>query len=130
MTRIHRFLAMMLMFCLSFQVAASTFAELCRFECEQASQSELIKTGSVSKDSVVSKPEQGIGAIRWTARRDDQAQSEMGCEGCTSCQECMPSIALMPSFTAQLPSFKDYLDVLVPEQISLGEPERPFKPPK
>lgn len=130
MTRVHRFLAMMLLLCLSFQVAASTLAELCRFECEQAIQSELIKTRSVSQDIVVSKPEQGIGAVRWTAQRDDLAPSGMTCEGCTSCQECMPSIALIPSYLAQPSSFKNHLEMFVLKRVSLGEPERPFKPPR
>jgi len=130
MTRIHRFLAMLLLFCLSFQVAASTLTELCRFECEKASQSELIKIGSLSKGSFVSKPEQKIGKVTWTAQRDYQAQSGMSCEGCSSCQECMPNIALLPFFNPQLLLFNEQLESLKMGSVSQGEPERPYKPPR
>jgi len=121
---------MLLLFCLSFQVAASTLTELCRFECEKASQSELIKIGSLSKGSFVSKPEQKIGEVTWTAQRDYQAQSGMSCEGCSSCQECMPNIALLPFFNPQLLLFNEQLESLKMGSVSQGEPERPYKPPR
>lgn len=130
MIRVHRFLAMLLMVCLNFQVAASTLAELCRFECEHIIQSELIAIGSVSEDEVVVKPEQGIREVTAAVQGDDQARSGMSCEGCSSCQECMPSIALIPSFNPQLRLFKEHLELPEAEHVFPGESERPYKPPR
>ena len=121
---------MMLLVCLSFQVAAATLAELCRFECEHVRQSELIKIGSVSEDEVVVSPGRGIKAVTEAVQRDDQAPSGMSCEGCSSCQTCMPSIALLPSLSTQLPLFKEHLELPKTESVSLVESERPYKPPR
>lgn len=129
MSKLRQIIVLMLLVTLSFQVIASTLMDLCRAECEQAVKSELIKYGSVSNDSVVFSPCNGMDEMVSAVKHDGQSTLELS--SCSLCQQCVHvGVALLSLPQSESNAVAPLLTVVEASPVAPSDQERPFKPPR